>query len=80
MARKFTKYPSEFVQASRYGNEIKSKYETVGDLINALSKFPSDYPINLVGQYGWGVNPPDNDLCFIKEISDSGDSCDIYLI
>lgn len=80
MKRTFTKYPDGYIKASRYGNEIKPKYETVGDLKKALVQFPDDCPIRLIGEYGWGVNPLDNDLCFIKEIGDSRDSCDIYLV
>ena len=89
MSRKFTKYPSTKVLASakrKYEPNFTSpkmptpKYATVGDLKRELAKFSDECPISVIGEYGWGINPPDYDLCFIKEISDSGDSCDIYLV
>ena len=79
MKRTFTKYPSTTISASSYGNPVKAKYNTVGDLKKALSQFPDDYAIRLIGQYGWGVNPPDNDLCFIKEITDYDNVCEIEI-
>jgi hypothetical protein len=59
-------------------NQKSTKYETVGDLITALQKFPEDYPIKLVGQSGWGIDKDDS--CFIKNISDYDDACEIELI
>ena len=79
MKRKFTKYPSKSISASRYGNKPSPKYNTVGDLKKALATFPDDYPIRLVGQQGWGIDE-NNDLCFIKNITDYDDACEIELL
>jgi hypothetical protein len=66
---------SEYVKAGK----LKSvKYNTVGDLISALNKFPSDYPIRLVGEYGWGIDE-NKDKCFIKNIADYDDACEIEI-
>jgi hypothetical protein len=54
------------------------KYDTVGDLISALQKFPNDYPVRLVGEYGWGIDE-NKDKCFIKDISDFDDACEIEI-
>lgn len=75
MKRTFTKYPSGYVSASK---SKSTKYETVGDLITALQEFPKDYPIKLVGQAGWGIDKDDS--CFIKNIADYDDACEIELI
>lgn len=76
MKRTFTKYPNSYVSAS----QLKStKYETVGDLISALQTFPKDYPVKLVGQSGWGINADGEDICFIKNIADYDDACEIEI-
>ena len=77
MKRKFTKYPSTSIQASF--KKPEPKYDTVGDLIQALSKFPSDYPVKVIGA-GFGINEPDNDLCFIKDITDYDTTCTIEIV
>ena len=79
MARHFTKYPSSYVKSSAFGKPKPVKYETVGDLIAALQKFPADYPVRLVGQTGWGIDVNGN-LCFIKNIVDYDDACEIEII
>lgn len=75
--RQFTKYPSNYVKASK---SKSVKYDTVGDLISALQKFPKDYPVKLVGQAGWGINADGEDICFIKNIAEYDDACEIELI
>lgn len=75
MNRKFTKYPSSYVRAAKTKSP---KYDTVGDLISALQKFPADYPIRLIGQSGWGIDG--NDTCFIRNIADYDDACEIEII
>lgn len=59
--------------------EKKEQYSTVGDLINKLKEFPSDYPIRIVGQEGWGVDS-NKDLCFVKDVVDYDDACEIEII
>lgn len=78
MKRKFTKYPSTAISASSYGNPVKSKYNTVGDLKKALSQFPDSYPIRVIGQHGWGIDE-NQDLCFINDIVDYDDACEIEI-
>lgn len=46
MKRTFTKYPSNYVSASK---KSKPKYNTVDDLKKALAQFPDDYPIRMIG-------------------------------
>ena len=78
MAKKtFTKYPSSSVKASSI-KRPQPTYETVGDLKKALSQFPDDYAIRLIGQQGWGVDE-NGDLCFIKNIADYDNACEIEI-
>ena len=77
MKRTFTKYPNSYVRATK---SKSVKYDTVGDLISALQKFPKDYPVKLVGQSGWGINADGEDICFIKNITEYNDVCEIELI
>ena len=75
MKRSFTKYPSNYVSASK---KPQPKYETVGDLKKALASFPDDYPIKVIGPQGWGIDK-DGNLCFIKNIADYDDACEIEI-
>ena len=75
MKRSFTKYPSNYVRASK---NLKPKYNTVGDLKKALASFPDDCPIRVIGQQGWGIDE-NGDLCFIKNIADYDDACEIEI-
>ena len=75
MKRTFTKYPSNYVSASK---KSKPKYNTVDDLKKALAQFPDDYPIRMIGQQGWGIDE-NGDLCFIKNIADYDDACEIEI-
>ena len=77
MNRLYYNYSSGYVKASK---SKSVKYDTVEDLISALQKFPKDYPVKLVGQSGWGINADGEDICFIKNIAEYDDTCEIELI
>lgn len=77
MKRRFTRCPTKSVTAS--ARKKQDTYQTVGEIVRILSRFPADYPIRIVGQTGWGIDN-NEDLCFIKSISDHDDACEIEII
>lgn len=68
--RKYTAYPSYTTSPLKKKKEKEIK--TVGDLKEALSQFPDDYPIHLFADL--------DDRMFINGIYEYDDECQIELL